>query len=302
MVGWTVGGGIEAAVWNNWLLRADYRYADFGTFNHTFPLGPTAGGDPMVSTRIATHTMSLGLAYKFGAPIAASADTSMPLKALRAMAPSWSGFYAGLALGGRRTAADWTTASLVGGATPSADNEALLDSIAFRVGGYAGYNYQIDRVVLGVEGGVGDTGDFKQEQGRRSRPGGLLFPGPDMTSVRSNWDANVVGCVGYLVAPDALVYGAGRITFQNVTLNALCSAASFECLFDQNESVTKTLTGWTPWRRRRGDDRGQLAGARRLSLCRFRLDGSHVLPDRANPVADRRDENINADRDLRHRL
>ena len=30
-VGWTVGGGLEYAVTNNWSVRAEYRYTDFGT-------------------------------------------------------------------------------------------------------------------------------------------------------------------------------------------------------------------------------------------------------------------------------
>jgi outer membrane immunogenic protein len=31
-VGWTAGGGIEYAVTNNWSIRAEYRYTNFGTF------------------------------------------------------------------------------------------------------------------------------------------------------------------------------------------------------------------------------------------------------------------------------
>src|SRR4029453_1285096 len=30
--GWTVGGGLEYAVANNWSVRAEYRYSDFGRF------------------------------------------------------------------------------------------------------------------------------------------------------------------------------------------------------------------------------------------------------------------------------
>ncbi len=35
-VGWTVGGGIEYAITNNWSVRAEYRYSDFGHY-HGFP-------------------------------------------------------------------------------------------------------------------------------------------------------------------------------------------------------------------------------------------------------------------------
>jgi opacity protein-like surface antigen len=30
--GWTVGGGLEYAVTNNWSVRAEYRYSDFGRY------------------------------------------------------------------------------------------------------------------------------------------------------------------------------------------------------------------------------------------------------------------------------
>jgi outer membrane immunogenic protein len=30
-VGWTVGTGIEWAIWNNWSIKAEYDYIDFGT-------------------------------------------------------------------------------------------------------------------------------------------------------------------------------------------------------------------------------------------------------------------------------
>jgi outer membrane immunogenic protein len=33
-VGWTVGGGIEYAIDNNWSVRAEYRYSDFGSFTN----------------------------------------------------------------------------------------------------------------------------------------------------------------------------------------------------------------------------------------------------------------------------
>jgi outer membrane immunogenic protein len=30
-LGWTVGTGIEWAIWNNWSVKAEYDYLDFGT-------------------------------------------------------------------------------------------------------------------------------------------------------------------------------------------------------------------------------------------------------------------------------
>ncbi len=60
--GWTVGGGVETVVWSNWLLRAEYRYADYGTWNNTFFTAPFV---TVASAKITTSTALVGLAYKF---------------------------------------------------------------------------------------------------------------------------------------------------------------------------------------------------------------------------------------------
>jgi outer membrane immunogenic protein len=64
-VGWTIGGGVEALLWGNWLARAEYRYADYGSVSHTFFVNSVADQVTMNET-LRTHTASVGLAYKFG--------------------------------------------------------------------------------------------------------------------------------------------------------------------------------------------------------------------------------------------
>ena len=76
-LGWTVGGGFEAIIWRNWLARAEYRYADFGTISNTDTRAdisiPEFGEVISYDTHIRTHTLTFGLAYKFdwGDPVAA---------------------------------------------------------------------------------------------------------------------------------------------------------------------------------------------------------------------------------------
>jgi outer membrane immunogenic protein len=64
-LGWTAGGGLETMLGSNWLARAEYRYADFGTYSNTDVrtggLGKTAGYD----LHVRTHTALLGIGYKF---------------------------------------------------------------------------------------------------------------------------------------------------------------------------------------------------------------------------------------------
>jgi outer membrane immunogenic protein len=72
-IGWTIGGGAEWMLASNWLVRAEYRYSDYGTANFTdlrFCTGCTFPGqaNPLsisYSQRITTQTATVGLAYKF---------------------------------------------------------------------------------------------------------------------------------------------------------------------------------------------------------------------------------------------
>jgi outer membrane immunogenic protein len=73
--GWTIGGGIESVLASNWLLRAEYRYTDYGTASYTDHRTCSPSPSPScgiftaldVSYDIAlrTHTATVGLAYKF---------------------------------------------------------------------------------------------------------------------------------------------------------------------------------------------------------------------------------------------
>jgi outer membrane immunogenic protein len=61
--GWTVGAGLEAQLWGNILGRVEYRYADFGNKGSDFFAGTLDAIG--VSTSLKTHTVQVGLAYKF---------------------------------------------------------------------------------------------------------------------------------------------------------------------------------------------------------------------------------------------
>jgi outer membrane immunogenic protein len=60
LVGWTLGVGAEYALTDNWTLRGEYRYADYGT--HDFVTQPA---DEQYTADIKTHDIRLGLAYRF---------------------------------------------------------------------------------------------------------------------------------------------------------------------------------------------------------------------------------------------
>jgi opacity protein-like surface antigen len=59
--GWTLGGGVEYALTANLMLRAEYRYADYGTFSATF--GNPANVAVNSDIRLRTQTATIGLSY-----------------------------------------------------------------------------------------------------------------------------------------------------------------------------------------------------------------------------------------------
>jgi opacity protein-like surface antigen len=63
--GWTVGGGVEAALTGNWFGKAEFRYADFGHLSHNFFAGTLDEVD--VSLHPQTYTVLGGVGYKFNA-------------------------------------------------------------------------------------------------------------------------------------------------------------------------------------------------------------------------------------------
>jgi outer membrane immunogenic protein len=64
LVGWTVGGGIEWMFSPNWLFRAEYRYADYGSAD--FQFFATSPIDSFnFSVEATSHIAYAGIAYKF---------------------------------------------------------------------------------------------------------------------------------------------------------------------------------------------------------------------------------------------
>jgi outer membrane immunogenic protein len=71
--GWTAGIGIDAKMFANWMVRAEYRYSDFGTWSNSLPLVSPGVSIVTVATnlRINTHIAMIGIAYEFGGPVVA---------------------------------------------------------------------------------------------------------------------------------------------------------------------------------------------------------------------------------------
>jgi outer membrane immunogenic protein len=66
--GWTVGGGLEYAVTNNWSVRAEYRYSDFGRYTDSFAGVVLPEVFQLTSSHHLTENqVQVGFSYKFDA-------------------------------------------------------------------------------------------------------------------------------------------------------------------------------------------------------------------------------------------
>src|SRR4051794_40458919 len=128
---------------------------------------------------------------------------------------SWTGFYVGVALGGRFSDSKWTTNCLSTGAPGGVgcplnlaangtrfltDNPSGLSSATFRSSVYLGYNWQVGNWVVGAEG------DAAYGQGNNSIKGipgaenlvQLGSPGNDTVTIKDSWDASARARAGFL--------------------------------------------------------------------------------------------------------
>src|SRR6266481_4301094 len=66
-IGWTVGAGVEWAFWDNWSVKLEYDFLDFGSRTVTFNDPLLGAANISVSQRI--NEVKLGVNYRFGTPL-----------------------------------------------------------------------------------------------------------------------------------------------------------------------------------------------------------------------------------------
>jgi outer membrane immunogenic protein len=250
----TVGAGIEALFWGNWIARAEYRYADFGHASfadvRTCPAafcGIDIRQSTVTDVSMKSHIATFGLAYKLGDPVKppVSAYASMgPPPAI----PAWTGAYLGAGVGVRGTDASVNLLSAVfnpvglppinetaflcggGGLCPTG---APFASVAFHGDVFAGYNFQVaPRWVLGAEGDLG-LADRTTRYAFGYYPGGAFVTGRDGSSfdLRTTWDASIRARLGYLAMPSMLVYLTAGPAWQHIETSSNCSTIASGGLF-----------------------------------------------------------------------
>jgi opacity protein-like surface antigen len=146
---------------------------------------------------------------------------------------NWSGFYIGAYLG-----ADWGHTSW-----NFADSGATIDPLFAGLlgGGEIGYNYQVGKWVLGVEGDVGAT----NARGAQPCPTGFFYNCENST----NWLSTATARIGYAYWDRLLTYvKAGAVIAQD-RADIVCDTGSQltggrvdGC---PSQSASKTRAGWT---------------------------------------------------------
>jgi outer membrane immunogenic protein len=68
VAGYTVGGGVEWKIFQNWLLRGEYRYNHYGDLNSHYFVGSGSGAEFFAKTNATAQIATAGLAYMFPIP------------------------------------------------------------------------------------------------------------------------------------------------------------------------------------------------------------------------------------------
>jgi opacity protein-like surface antigen len=162
-----------------------------------------------------------GIRYQFTPEVVA--NSGLPVKAPVFKAPvaapvSWTGWYVGGIAGADFGRADYIVPGFAA---------ASLHPSGVLIGGTLGYNYQIDRYVIGIEA----DGSWTNYSGSAScAPLGTVTRNVTtqpffQTTCHDNmsWIATVAGRVGYLFGPRTLTYLKGGVAFGHETWSVSCN-------------------------------------------------------------------------------
>jgi outer membrane immunogenic protein len=176
---------------------------------------------------------------------------------------SWTGLYVGAGIGRTWADTDWTTTCFGTPCTTGGVNPASVDSSSprtfstegFRKSVYAGFNWQLDHWLIGVEGDLGFGNKLRLTPGIPGCTTDCIgFPPTpddiDSSSIKMLRDGSIRGRAGFLVVPSVLVYGTAGVAYQRVEANLTCSFAGPWCfppVFSDilSDTRSETLRGWT---------------------------------------------------------
>lgn len=237
-LGWVAGAGIEAMPFGpNWIGRIEYLHYDFGGAQEFNVITSTAPGIWRADRagRQSFDVLRAGLSYKFGAPTGVNAAyAKMPAAATAA---SWAGFYLGVH-GGYGWGESHTITRV--SVTPPVD----LISPKLRgglYGGHAGYNWQFDRMVAGLELdlSVAKVSGTAQVQYAVAPATFTESRAPEIEALGS-----IRARLGWLPIDNVLLYGTAGLGWERIgTVAGFASAAPAGTLTTSTYNATDRF-GW----------------------------------------------------------
>lgn len=195
--------------------------------------------------------LAVSALYIGNTQIVSAADLSTKAPPIAPVAVyNWTGFYAGLNVGGvwANTDIDYT-ASLFGfsgapgAAFLNAGTSGRLKTSGFTGGGQVGYNYQTGAVVWGLEADLNYTGlSGTRFIALNFAPIGVNITDPFTQTMQSNWLATFRGRLGYATGP-LLFYATGGLAVANVSYTDFAFFPASNSINAASSSSTRT--GWT---------------------------------------------------------
>ncbi len=218
--GWTWGSGVEAALGGNWTGKIEYLYVDLGNVSESFALH---GVPHTLSADVHEHIFRTGLNYRFGGTNTVTA--ALPLA-------NWRGFYLG-GNGGSGLARDRFLHTV---GAPISTSENLYELPRGFLGGVqAGYNWQAENLVFGVEA---DFQGSTQKDDRTCLANCTQFNRLQYDQ-KLPWLGTVRGRLGYSLG-DTLFYATGGLAYGQVKTVINKSFGQMNVV-----SLSRTKTGWT---------------------------------------------------------
>jgi outer membrane immunogenic protein len=187
---------------------------------------------------------------------ASAADMAVKARPLPPPAPifTWTGFYIGVNGGGvwNDTRDDvfptgcFLTNPACGGGPPNnplRSDSVRLTGTGWTIGGQAGYNWQADRWVFGIEGDINYNSINDGSAINRPLAAPLVGNFIHSETDKLQWFGTLRGRLGVAVAPNFLLYGTGGLAFGGIKS---ATAVAFTSTTDAYAgSIDDTRFGWT---------------------------------------------------------
>jgi outer membrane immunogenic protein len=208
LTGWTFGGGIEGRLSQDWTVKVEYLHLEFAPMNmsgryaasFTFPGGDVLSYDLRTasSSRVTDNIVRVGLNRRLWNAPAGSPPPIDPAET----AWRWTGFYAGLNAGYGVGNGAFREFNFIDPSVPPLQNELTHYYSSYApqkispqgaiAGGQLGYNWQFNRLVVGIEGDAQWSG-----QKDVTCAATCVSTFAETLTQKINWLATVRGRLGY---------------------------------------------------------------------------------------------------------